>query len=229
MNTPSRTIAPIDRVGGRLAEAADAGVAHRLADLAEQRQVAFRRRVGEALDRLLLTHGADSARHALAARLVAEEGCDLLQLVDHVDVLIVDHHHAGPEREPGVPRRLVVEHEVEVARPGEAARRAAEQHRLQLGAGAHAAGELDQLPEGDAELDLVHARTGDRARTGRTGAGWRRARRARSPGTLASVSTLLTAVGLPNRPTSNGNGGLLRGSPRWPSIELKIAVSSPQM
>ena len=49
------------------------------------------------------------------------------------------------------------------------------------------------------------------------------------PGTLASVSTLLTAVGLPNKPTSNGNGGLLRGSPRWPSIELKIAVSSPQM
>ena len=47
--------------------------------------------------------------------------------------------------------------------------------------------------------------------------------------TLISVSTLLTIVGLPNSPRSTGNGGLLRGSPRYPSIELKIAVSSPQM
>ena len=47
--------------------------------------------------------------------------------------------------------------------------------------------------------------------------------------TLTSVSTLLTTVGLPNRPDSTGNGGLLRGSPRKPSIELKSAVSSPQM
>ncbi len=47
--------------------------------------------------------------------------------------------------------------------------------------------------------------------------------------TLTSVSTLLTTVGLPNSPASTGNGGLLRGSPRKPSIELKSAVSSPQM
>ncbi len=47
--------------------------------------------------------------------------------------------------------------------------------------------------------------------------------------TLTSVSTLLTTVGRPNRPASTGNGGLLRGSPRKPSIEPKIAVSSPQM
>ncbi len=49
------------------------------------------------------------------------------------------------------------------------------------------------------------------------------------PGTFIKVSTLFTAVGFPNSPTSNGNGGLLRGSPRYPSMELKIAVSSPQM
>ena len=47
--------------------------------------------------------------------------------------------------------------------------------------------------------------------------------------TLIRLSTLLTTVGLPNRPTSTGNGGLLRGSPRSPSIELNRAVSSPQM
>ena len=47
--------------------------------------------------------------------------------------------------------------------------------------------------------------------------------------TLTSVSTLLTTVGLPKRPSTTGNGGLLRGSPRLPSIDSKIAVSSPQM
>ncbi len=56
-----------------------------------------------------------------------------------------------------------------------------------------------------------------------------RRHRAGSAGTLTSVSTLLTAVGLPKRPTSTGNGGLLRGSPRPPSIDSKSAVSSPQM
>ncbi len=47
--------------------------------------------------------------------------------------------------------------------------------------------------------------------------------------TDSSVSTLLTAVGLPNRPDCAGNGGLLRGSARLPSIELMSAVSSPAM
>ena len=47
--------------------------------------------------------------------------------------------------------------------------------------------------------------------------------------TFTRVSTLLTTVGKPKRPESVGYGGLLRGSPRRPSIELKIAVSSPQI
>ena len=38
-----------------------------------------------------------------------------------------------------------------------------------------------------------------------------------------------TIVGERNRPLSVGNGGLLRGSPLKPSIELKRAVSSPQI
>jgi hypothetical protein len=46
---------------------------------------------------------------------------------------------------------------------------------------------------------------------------------------LTTVSTLLIAVGLPKRPASTGKGGFCRGSPRRPSIELKSAVSSPQM
>ncbi len=47
--------------------------------------------------------------------------------------------------------------------------------------------------------------------------------------TQSRVSTLLIAVGLPNRPDCAGKGGLFRGSARLPSIELIRAVSSPAM
>src|SRR5439155_1568090 len=46
-------------------------------------------------------------------------------------------------------------------------------------------------------------------------------------GTLQSVSTLLTAVGLPYSPTRAGNGGLFRGCARLPSSDSSSAVSSP--
>ncbi len=59
-------------------------------------------------------------------------------------------------------------------------------------------------------------------------AAYARAPRVRIGRTLTSVSTLLATVGLPNRPFSTGNGGLERGSPRRPSMELNRAVSSPQ-
>ena len=48
------------------------------------------------------------------------------------------------------------------------------------------------------------------------------------PGTLAYVSTLLSTVGFAQRPWSTVRGGLTRGMPRLPSIELIRAVSSPQ-
>ena len=46
-------------------------------------------------------------------------------------------------------------------------------------------------------------------------------------GTLASVSTLLMTVGLPNRPDWIGYGGRGRGMPRLPSMLCIRAVSSP--
>ena len=72
---------------------------------------------------------------------------------------------------------------------------------------------VEQLGERRAELALVQARPRDVARDAEE------PRVAVVPpskmcGTLTSVSTLLTTVGLPNSPTSTGNGGLLRGSPR---------------
>ncbi len=46
-------------------------------------------------------------------------------------------------------------------------------------------------------------------------------------GTLHNVSTLFTALGLPYRPATAGNGGLLRGCARFPSSDSSSAVSSP--
>ena len=46
-------------------------------------------------------------------------------------------------------------------------------------------------------------------------------------GIFANVSTLLTIVGLLNKPCSAGNGGLTTGSPLLPSIDEIKAVSSP--
>src|SRR5438876_9708709 len=48
-------------------------------------------------------------------------------------------------------------------------------------------------------------------------------------GMAASVSTLLMVVGCAKTPDTAGNGGLMRGLPRLPSMEFIIAVSSPQM
>src|ERR1700683_1409518 len=53
--------------------------------------------------------------------------------------------------------------------------------------------------------------------------------RNRIVGTFANVSTLLMTVGLFHRPCCTGNGGLLRGSARLPSIASSSAVSSPQI
>src|SRR5262249_12672111 len=48
-------------------------------------------------------------------------------------------------------------------------------------------------------------------------------------GTATSVSTLLIVVGCAKTPATAGNGGLMRGLPRFPSSEFMSAVSSPQM
>ena len=47
-------------------------------------------------------------------------------------------------------------------------------------------------------------------------------------GTLAKVSTLLSTVGLPNKPCSTVLGGLTLGIPLLPSIEAVSAEPSPQ-
>ena len=154
-------------------------------------------------------------------------------------VVAVDQHDARAERGAGGAGAFEGERQRR-AGPG---RRSCRRRRRGAPRGAaaveHAAGELEQLAERRAERQLVEtgpvhlAGEAEELRAGRLGGAGGAERLAaleQDPaGTLASVSTLLTSVGLPKTPTSTGNGGFERGSPRWPSIELKSAVSSPQM
>ena len=146
-------------------EAADAGVAHHLGDVGEHGEVAVARRCPTARRATASSWRTVPTRHghALPARLVAEEGGDPPHLVDHVDGVVEDEHHAGAERRAPLARALDRQREVEVVRADERAGRPAEQHRPQLGPGAQAAGQLDQLAEREAELDLVDARPFDGA------------------------------------------------------------------
>ena len=82
----------LDRRRSGLAEAADRRVAHRLAELGEQLQIApasSRSRPAppclQPLEQLVLPHRADAARHALAARLVSQELGDAQQRVAQID------------------------------------------------------------------------------------------------------------------------------------------------
>ncbi len=122
---------------------------------------AERRRGREPREQLLLADGADPARDALAARLVAEELGDPPERADHVGGLVEGHDDAGAERRADRPRRLERQRRVERVRADEDARRAAEQHRLEVAAAGDAAGKLEQLPQRRPELDLVDARPGD--------------------------------------------------------------------
>eukprot|EP00955_Chlamydomonas_euryale_P077147 362866-Chlamydomonas_euryale.AAC.18 len=53
--------------------------------------------------------------------------------------------------------------------------------------------------------------------------------RRRMVGDTATVSTFVTVVGHPYKPTAAGKGGFSRGFPCLPSRDSIIAVSSPQM
>ena len=116
---------------------------------------------GESREELLLADGADPARDALAARLVAEELGDPAERIDHVGGLVEGHDDAGAEGRADRARRLEGQRRVERVRADEDARRAAEQHGLEIAAAGDAAGELEQLPQRRPELDLVDAGSGD--------------------------------------------------------------------
>ena len=195
---------------------------------------------GEAREQLLLAHRPDAARDALAARLVAEERGDAPEGVREVGRLVERRsRRRSPSVAPAARVALEGQRQVQRVRADEDARRAAQEDRLDRPAVRDAARELEQLAPASRRTRPRRRPASRRGPRRRTASGpvepsvpmraYAAAPHRRMSGTLASVSTLLTAVGLPNRPTSTGNGGLLRGSPRLPSIDSNSAVSSPQM
>ena len=128
---------------------------------------------GEPSQQLLLADAADPARDALAARLVAEELGDPSERADQVGRLVEDHHDPGTERRADLARPLEGQRRVERLGANEHARRAAEQDGLDRPAARDSAGQVDEVAQGRAELDLVDAGPGDVAgqaeelRTGR--------------------------------------------------------------
>ena len=197
------------------------------------------RALRDAMQRLFLPDRADPARHALPARLVAEERGDAQDEVAQVDGVVEHHDDAGSERRAR--RRACLR-----ASASGRVRRAGRTCRPRRRAAPLRASGLGEVRPPCRSRRGASCRTALRRRRllrrGRTAQNRRvpvdcgvpTAANAAPPsrtmrGTLASVSTLLTTVGLPKRPACTGNGGLLRGSPRLPSIDSKSAVSSPQM
>src|SRR5215831_10713881 len=119
-----------DRVGRRLAEPTDRRVAHGLGDVAKQHHIGLAiaaRRVKHALEDLLLALGADAARDALTARLVAEEPGDAQQHLLHVRVIVKHHHGSRAERRADRPDTVEAQRNVDLVRRQERAGRPTEQ------------------------------------------------------------------------------------------------------
>ena len=192
------------------------------------------------VQRFFLADGADAAGHALAARLLAEEARDALRRSARYRAFVEEHHDARAERRAGRARIL----ERQRHRRAHRARRTRRPRRRARIACSVAPPRTPPASSISARKrravrHFVEARVARRAgeaeepRAGRAFA-CRCAAYAAPPSStierrFTSVSTLLIEVGLPKSPPATGNGGLLRGSPRLPSIELKSAVSSPQM
>ena len=105
-----------------------------------------------------------AARGALAAGLVLVELGPPQHRADDAGGLVEELQRARAEHRAGGADGLEVEGHVEVLRRQERGARAAGRPELQLVALAHAAGQVDQLAQGDAQRRLVLARAGDVAR-----------------------------------------------------------------
>jgi len=107
--------------------------------------------------RLFLPSGADATRHALPARLVAEEARDAKQNPFEVRGVIEDDHGAGAERGPNGPRAFEAERHIELRFGDERAGSATKEHCTQRPALMQAAGKLHQRAQGRAHRHFVQA------------------------------------------------------------------------
>src|ERR1700737_4484916 len=87
----------LGRCGGGLTEATDGCVTHRLREILEQSDLVVSAADGPAGDKavqeLFLSHRADAARHALPARLIAEELGNPEHGLSHVGLWSEDQDH----------------------------------------------------------------------------------------------------------------------------------------
>ena len=146
-------------VGGRLAEAAERGLADRLAEGHEALDVALLAlTVADALHDLEHPLGADAARRALAAALFLRELEEEAGDVDHAGVLVHDDDAAGAHDGAELLQGGVVDGHVEVLLGDAAAGRTAELRGLVRLAARDAAADLvDELAELHADRDLDEA------------------------------------------------------------------------
>ena len=233
----------LDRARRRLAEPADRRVAHALADLADERELPPDAAAGLARDEPTPGPPAGGPCRRGTARTGhrTRRGRTRRSRIStrrEVDGLVEDEHDARAERGAGRARPLEGERHVEVVRPeklpaappsrtacsavrpGRRPRVSSSSRRVAPNVTSYVPGRAT-CPERQSSFVPDEPSVPISAKDG--------PERSTTSRTLTSVSTLLTTVGLPNRPTSTGNGGLFRGSPRFPSIDSKIAVSSPQM
>ena len=140
------------RIRGRLAEAADRGIAHRLAQLVEQFPVPHR-----PLHQHRRLLGADAARRALAAALVLEEAHQVQRRALHAVLLRQDDDRGRADEAAVFFQRAEIERDVVHRGRQDAAGRAARQIGVEGVAVGHAAAEfVDQFAHGEAgrrELD----------------------------------------------------------------------------
>ena len=161
---PADQAEPHRRLGGadgRLAQAADRGVAGDHGDVIQQREFPLGRSDRSAAqqpsEQFLLAHRPEPARHALPAGLVPEEPGDPPEQIGHVHGVIEHQDDAGSQRRADRAHTLERERGIQRVRSHERARRTAEQHRPQRPPAAHPARRIDHLPQRDPELVLVQA------------------------------------------------------------------------
>src|SRR6202521_2548665 len=144
-----------DRVRGGLAQPADRGVAHRLRDVAEQRDVRVLAVGQQPVEDLLLPDGPDTARHALAARLVSEEARDAEEDLLQVGGVVEHDDGAGTERGPYRPRPFEAQRHVELLLSNKRSCRTSQQQGLKGSPLAQPTGDVDERSQGGAHRDLV--------------------------------------------------------------------------
>src|ERR1700682_1827701 len=141
-----------------LTKAADRCITHRLREVLEEGELvvwaADRAARYHAMEKLLLAHGADSAWHALPARLVAEEPGDPEHCLSHVGIGSKDKDHARAERRPDRARALEGEWHVQLLVGDERAGRATKQDRPRA-TRAHSTRKLQQLTQRGTERHLI--------------------------------------------------------------------------